>query len=185
MVIISLFIGLLTGYEIANAEIPVDSFELAKQKIENKNLVLTKKLPIFEAPQKEQIKIIPGKSKDEADREKEQATLEAEAIAKSLERLTDEQFTSLIDKYFPLPARLAGFRLVKECENKELRPNIVSSTEDWGLWQINFQAQGSRVNWDANQLLDPEISTRVASEIWREDNNSFGLWSCSNKLGIR
>lgn len=75
-----------------------------------------------------------------------------------------------------------GIKMLRECENGELRADAVNwngdGTWDYGLWQIN-EIHG----YTQEQLADYQFNTDVAHKIFKSRNNSFYYWTCAGSAG--
>lgn len=49
-----------------------------------------------------------------------------------------------------------------------LRTNVISPTNDWGLFQINCRWHSRRVQGDCSKLLNPDINISIAKQIYLE-----------------
>jgi hypothetical protein len=70
-----------------------------------------------------------------------------------------------------------------------IQPQVVSRG-NWGMFQINWTAQRSRVErlgFTRDQLLDPAVNARVAADLWSDLGRRFGTsagWSCARIVGV-
>jgi hypothetical protein len=70
-----------------------------------------------------------------------------------------------------------------------IQPQVVSRG-NWGMLQINWTAQRSRVErlgYTKDQLLDPAVNARVAADLWSDLGRRFGTsagWSCARIVGV-
>ncbi len=60
-----------------------------------------------------------------------------------------------------------------------------SSTDDWGLWQINKPSHPYAFAQGNQKLYDPAYNTFVAKNIWRAAGNSWSPWSAYNNGSYR
>jgi len=79
-----------------------------------------------------------------------------------------------------------AFKLLS-CENSSLNPDAVNTagnypagSRDIGVFQINEYWQ--KVN--AKFLFNSDINIRMAYQLYKENGNSFRLWTCGRKFGI-
>lgn len=79
-----------------------------------------------------------------------------------------------------------AFKLLS-CENSSLSTTAVNTagnfpigSRDIGVFQINEYWQ--KVN--AKFLFNPDINIRIAYQIYKDDGDSFKLWTCGRRLGL-
>lgn len=87
-----------------------------------------------------------------------------------------EQISAYIKKVFGKDSDKA-FKLLK-CENPSLDPLAVSSTNDYGIFQINEYWQKTQSKF----LKNWKVNIEIAHQLYVENNNSFKLWSCNKYL---
>jgi hypothetical protein len=150
----------------------VDSVELAKTKLKQTKKIKEYVFREFTSP-KPKLKFKAGKSITAKMKIKD----ERKKLQQDKPPVAD--YVKLIQKYFPFTEWKTAGAIVR-CESNGI-PNVVSRTNDWGLFQINAVHRG-RVGGDLNKLLDPETNVRVASILWREQG--WGIWTCAKKLNI-
>lgn len=77
-----------------------------------------------------------------------------------------------------------GIKMLKECENKQMRLDAINwngnGTWDFGLLQIN-QIHG----YTQEQLADYKFNVDVAYKLFKRAGNSFRPWTCSYVIGDR
>lgn len=60
------------------------------------------------------------------------------------------------------------------------RPWAISSTNDWGVFQLNCKWQKRRVGGDCRRFLDPDTNIRIAKQIY--DEQGWNPWTTKRYL---
>lgn len=66
------------------------------------------------------------------------------------------------------------------CENSALNPDAVSSTQDYGVFQISTHWQQVQPKF----LTNYKINIEIAHQLFEENHGHFNLWTCGRKLGL-
>jgi hypothetical protein len=97
-----------------------------------------------------------------------------------------EQWRPLVAKYFPANQVENAMIILKNESGGD--PYQISPTDDHGLMQLNCSFIGSKgaggwCTWfgvTREQLKDPELNVRLASEVWKR--SGWGKWTTSKYL---
>lgn len=98
----------------------------------------------------------------------------------------EEQIRAYIVEVFGANDAKKAFQLLK-CENGRLNPNAVNTTgntpagsRDIGVFQVNEFWQKTQGKF----LFNWKINVEIAHQLYRENGNTFKLWSCGRNLSI-
>ncbi len=101
------------------------------------------------------------------------------------EQSEHDQIVAYINEVFGDDADKA-FKLLS-CENASLNPNAVNTagntpagSRDTGVFQINEYWQKVQYKF----LLNWRVNVEIAHQLYRENGDSFKLWSCAKKVGL-
>lgn len=93
---------------------------------------------------------------------------------------TEQEVQRLIEKYFDKEDQDKALEVAR-CES-QLQPDAVGDKgTSYGLWQWHMPAHGKDSSFPVSkeEALDPEQSTKLAAEYWREGHRD--AWSCYNR----
>ena len=108
------------------------------------------------------------------------------SVSRGLQAISPDQPepSSALGRDSAIPALIASYTwpyeqaiAVAKCENRNLDPTIISSTNDYGILQIN-KVHAWRVEGDIMRFLIPEVNVRVAYEIY-VDSEGWSPWRSS------